>query len=47
MNKYKPLKLDIAPMPTQGTAFVTTSCKGKGKKASGGTKGISNPNGKQ
>ncbi len=44
MNEYKPLKLDVAPMPAQGTAFVTTSCKGKGKKASGGTKYISNSN---
>jgi hypothetical protein len=44
MNKYKPLKLDVTPMPTQGTAFVTTSCKGKGKKASCGTKYISNSN---
>jgi hypothetical protein len=42
MNEYKPLKLDVAPMPTQGMAFATTICKGKGKKASGGTKYISN-----
>ncbi len=33
MNEYKRLKLDVAPMPTQGTAFATTSRKGKGKKA--------------
>jgi hypothetical protein len=44
MNEYKPLKLDIAPMPTQGTAFATISCKGKGKTASGGTKYISDFN---
>ncbi len=31
-------------MPTQGTAFATTSCKGKWKKASGGAKYISNSN---
>jgi hypothetical protein len=42
MNEYKPLKLDVAPMPTQGTAFATTSHKGKGKKASCGIKYISN-----
>jgi hypothetical protein len=36
MNKHKPLKLDAAPMPA--------SCKGKGKKASIGTKYISNSN---
>ncbi len=42
MNEYKPLKLDVAPMPTQGTAFVTTSHKGKGKKASGRTKYVCN-----
>ncbi len=42
MNEYKPLKLDVAPAPAQGMAFDTTSCKGKGKKASGGTKYISN-----
>jgi hypothetical protein len=42
MNEYKPLKLDVALVPTQGTAFATTSCKGKGKKASGRTKYISN-----
>ena len=41
MNEYKPLKLDVAPVPAQGTAFATTSCKGKEKKASGGTKYIS------
>jgi hypothetical protein len=44
MNEHKPLKLDVAPMPTQGMAFATTSCKGKWKKASGGTKYISNCN---
>jgi hypothetical protein len=44
MNEYKPLKLDVAPVPAQGTAFDATSCKGKGKKASGGTKYISNSN---
>jgi hypothetical protein len=44
MNEYKPLKLDVAPMPTQGMAFATTRCKGKGKKASGGAKYISNSN---
>jgi hypothetical protein len=42
MNKYKPLKKDVTPVPTQGTAFATTSHKGKGKKASGRTKYISN-----
>ncbi len=42
MNEYKTVKLDVAPVPAQGTAFATTSCKGKGKKASGGTKYISN-----
>jgi hypothetical protein len=42
MNEYKPLKLDVALVPTQGMAFATTSCKGKEKKASGGTKFISN-----
>jgi hypothetical protein len=41
INEYKPLKLDVAPVPTQGTAFATTSCKGKGKKASSRTKYIS------
>jgi hypothetical protein len=41
MNEYKPLKLDVAPVPTQGTAFATTNRKGKGKKASGETKYIS------
>ncbi len=41
MNEYKPLKLDAAPMPGLGTAFATTSCKGKGKKTPGGTKYIS------
>jgi hypothetical protein len=44
MNEYKPLKLDVAAVPTQGTAFATTSCKGKGKKASGRTKYFSNSN---
>ncbi len=44
MNEYKPLKLDVPPVPTQGTAFATTSCKGKGKKASSRTKYISNSN---
>ncbi len=38
MNEYKPLKLDAAPVPAQGTAFATTSCKGKGKKVSSRTK---------
>jgi hypothetical protein len=42
MNEYKPLKLDVAPMPTQCMVFATTSCKGKGKKASSRTKYISN-----
>jgi hypothetical protein len=41
MNEHKPLKLVVAPMPAQGMAFATTSCKGKEKKASGGTKYIS------
>ncbi len=41
LNEYKPLKLDVAPVPTQGMAFITTSCKGKGNKASSGTKYIS------
>jgi hypothetical protein len=40
MNEYKPLKLDVAPLPTKGMAFATTSCKGKGKKTSGRTKFI-------
>jgi hypothetical protein len=44
MNEYKPLKLDVAFMPTQGIAFATNSRKGKGKKASGGSKYISNSN---
>jgi hypothetical protein len=44
MNEYKPLKLDVPPLPAQGTAFATTSCKGKGKKASGRTKYICNYN---
>ncbi len=44
MNEYKPLILDVTPVPTQGTAFATTSCKGKGKKASSRTKYISNSN---
>ncbi len=42
MSKYKLGTLDVVPMPTQGFAFATTGCKGKGKKASGGTKCISN-----
>jgi hypothetical protein len=42
MNEYKPLKLDVTPVPAQGAAFATTSCDGKGKKASGRTKYISN-----
>ncbi len=42
MNEYKPLKLDVAPMPAQGMAFATTSGKHKGKKASSRTKYISN-----
>jgi hypothetical protein len=40
----KPLKLDVTPVPkpAQGTAFATTSHKGKGKKgSSGNTKYIS------
>ncbi len=42
MNEYKPLKLDVTPVPAQGTAFATTSHKGKGKKgSSGNTKYIS------
>ncbi len=41
-NEYKPLKLDVAPVPAQSTASATTSCKGKGKKTSDGTKYISN-----
>jgi hypothetical protein len=41
MNEHKPLKLDVAPMPAQGTAFDTTSHKGKGKKVSSRTKYIS------
>ncbi len=41
MNEYKLLKLDVAPVPTQGKAFATTICKGKGKKDSSGTKYIS------
>jgi hypothetical protein len=41
MNEFKPLKFDVAPVPAQGMAFATTSCKGKGKKASGRTKYIS------
>jgi hypothetical protein len=44
MNDYKSLKLDVAHVPAQGTAFVSTSHKGKGKKASGKTKYISNSN---
>ncbi len=42
MNDYKLLKLDVAPMPAQGTAFATTSRKRKGEKASSRTKYISN-----
>jgi hypothetical protein len=42
MNEYKPLKLDVAPVPAQGMAFATTSRKGKGKKALGGNKYIIN-----
>ncbi len=42
MKEYKPLKLDVAPVLAQGTAFVPTSCKGEGKKASGETKYIIN-----
>jgi hypothetical protein len=42
MNEYEPLKLDVAPVPAQGTAFAPTSCKGKRKKASSRTKYISN-----
>jgi hypothetical protein len=42
MNEYKPLKLDVTPMPAQGTAFATPSCKGKRKKNSSRTKYISN-----
>ncbi len=42
MNEYKPLKLNVALVSTQGTAFASTSCKGKGKKASSRTKYISN-----
>ncbi len=43
MNEYKPLKLDVTPVPAQGTAFATTtSHKGKRKKvSSGNTKYIS------
>jgi hypothetical protein len=41
MNEYKPLKLDVTPVPTQGMAFATISPKGRGKKASGRTKYIS------
>ncbi len=44
MNEYTPLKLDVAPMPGQGTAFATISCKGKEKKAPDRTKYISNSN---
>ncbi len=36
--------LDVAPVPAQGTAFATTCCKGKGKKASGRAKYISTSN---
>jgi hypothetical protein len=42
INESKPLKLDVTPMPTQVIVFAATSHKGKGKKASGGTKYISN-----
>jgi hypothetical protein len=41
MNEYMPLKLDVPPVPTQGTAFATTSHKGKEKKVSRRTKYIS------
>ena len=42
MNEYKLLKLDVSPVPAQGTAFATTSHRGKGKKGfSGNTKYIS------
>ncbi len=44
INEYKPLKLDVVPVPAQGTAFATSSCKGKGKKASSGTEYNSNSN---
>ncbi len=44
MNEYRPLKLDVAPMPTQGTDFATTISEGKGKKASSRTKYICNSN---
>ncbi len=44
MNEYKPLKLDVAPMPTQGMTFATTSCKGKGKKA---PRTLATPTGRQ
>jgi hypothetical protein len=44
MNEYKPLKLDVALLPTQGMAFATTSRKGKWKKASSRTKNISDSN---
>jgi hypothetical protein len=47
MNEHKPLKLDVTPVPAQGMAFVTTSHKGKGKKASGRTKTLATPTGKQ
>ncbi len=40
MNEYKPLKLDVAPLPAQGTVFATTCRNDKSKKASGGTKYI-------
>jgi hypothetical protein len=42
LNEHEPLKLDVAPVPTQDIAFATTSCKGKGKKATGRTKYICN-----
>jgi hypothetical protein len=44
MNEYKPLKLDVAPVSTQGTDFATTICKSKGKKTSCRTKYICNFN---
>ena len=45
MNEFEPLKLDVTPVPAQGTAFATTSHKeGKEKKGpSGNTKHISDP----
>jgi hypothetical protein len=44
MNEYKPLKLDVVPVPAQDTAFATTCQKGKGKKGSSRTKYISDSN---